>query len=164
MAIVFVQLILMVIGLIIDPPIVKRDPAVVITSSGQQTGNAPEIVETCQQSHTAILVLSLIYNSVIIAGCIILGWMTRQFLDNFNEAERVMFTSFTLMVVWVLFVPLYLNTKRKLQMGVLALGIVLSAFALMAGIFFPQVHILYFRDIKTPGNMYHSKTISILLE
>ena len=109
MAIVFVQLILMVIGLIIDPPIVKRDPAVVITSSGQQTGNAPEIVETFQQSHTAILVLSLVYNSVIIAGCIILGWMTRQFLDNFNEAERVMFTSFTLMVVWVLFVPLYLK-------------------------------------------------------
>ena len=77
MTIVFVQLILVVIGLIIDPPIVKRDPDVVNTSSGQQTGNALEIVETCQQSHTAILVLSLVYNSVIIAGCIILGWMTR---------------------------------------------------------------------------------------
>ena len=147
MTIVLFQLILVVIGLIIDPPIVKRDPAVVITSSGQ-TGNAPEIVETCQQSHTAILVFSLVYNSVIIAGCIILGWMTRRFPDNFNEAERIMFTSFTLMIVWVLFVPLYLNTKRELQMGVLALGIVLSAFALMAGIFFPRVYIIIFQRHK----------------
>ena len=151
----------MVIGLTIDPPIVKRDPDVVNTSSGLQTGNAPEIVETCRQSHTAILVLSLVYNSVIIAGCIILGWMTRQFPDNFNEAERIMFTSFTLMVVWVLFVPLYLNIKLELQMGILALGIVLSSVALMAGIFFPRV---YIRDIRTPGNMHHNKTISILLE
>ena len=148
MTIVFVQLILVVIGLIIDPPIVKRDPDVVNTSSGQQTGNAPEIVETCQQSHTAILVLSLVYNSVIIAGCIILGWMTRRFPDNFNEAERVMFTSFTLVIVWVLFVPLYFNTKRELQMGVLALGIILSSVALMAGIFFPRVYIIIFQRHK----------------
>ena len=148
MTIVFVQLILVVIGLIIDPPIVKRDPDVVNTSSGQQTGNAPEIVETCQQSHTAILVLSLVYNSVIIAGCIILGWMTRRFPNNFNEAERIMFTSFTLVVVWMLFVPLYFNTKHELQMGVLALGIVLSAVALMAGIFFPRVYIIIFQRHK----------------
>ena len=148
MTIVFVQLILVVIGLTIDPPIVKRDPDVVNTSSGQQTGNAPEIIETCRQSHTAILVLSLVYNSVIIAGCIILGWMTRRFPNNFNEAERIMFTSFTLMVVWVLFVPLYINTKHELQMGVLALGIVLSAVALMAGIFFPRVYIIIFQRHK----------------
>ena len=105
--IVFVQLILVVIGLIIDPPIVKRDPDVVNTSSGRQTGNAPEIVEMCQQSHTAILILSLVYNSVIIAGCIILGWMTRRFPDNFNEAERIMFTSFTLVVVCCAFIFQY---------------------------------------------------------
>ena len=147
MTIVFVQLILVVIGLIVDHPVVKRDPDVVITSLNQ-TGNAPEIIETCQQPHTAILVFSLVYNSVIIAGCIILGWMTRRFPDNFNEAERIMFTSFTLMVVWILFVPLYLNTERELQMGVLALGIVLSAVALMAGIFFPRVYIIIFQRHK----------------
>lgn len=59
-----------------------------------------------------------------------------------------MFTSFTLMVVWVLFVPLYFNTKRELQMGVLALGIILSSVALMAGIFFPRVYIIIFQRHK----------------
>ena len=74
--------------------------------------------------------------------------MTRRFPDNFNEAERIMFTSFTLMIVWVLFVPLYLNTESEPQTGVLALGIVLSAFALMAGIFFPRIYIIIFQRHK----------------
>ena len=64
-AIVSFQLLLVLIGLIVDHPVVKRDPDVVITSLNQ-TGNAPEVVETCQQPHIAILVLSLIYNSSLI--------------------------------------------------------------------------------------------------
>ena len=148
MIIVAGQLILVVIGLGVDPPIVKRDPEVVRTSSVQQTGNAPEIIETCQQPHTAIVVLSLVYNFLIIVGCTILGWMTRKFPDNFNEAKHVMFTSFTLMVVWVLFVPLYFSTENEFQTGVLALGIVLSGIALMAGIFFPRVYIIVFEKEK----------------
>ena len=148
MAIVFGQLILVVIGLIIDPPIVKRDPNEVVTSSVQPIGNAPEIVEICQPSHIAILALSVLYNSIIIFGCIILGWMTRKFPENFNEAEHVMFTSFTIMVVWVLFIPLYLYTNRELQIGVLALGIALSALALMAGVFFPRIYIIIFQKHK----------------
>ena len=148
MIIVGGQLILVVIGLGVDPPIVDRDPDEVITSSGQQTGNAPEIIETCQQPHAAILVLSLIYNAIIIIGCTILGLMTRRFPENFNEARHVMFTSFTLVVVWVLFAPLYLYTEHEFQTGILALGVVLSAIALMTGVFFPRVFIIVFQRKK----------------
>ena len=148
MFIVAGQLLLVVIGLGVDPPIVDRDPDEVVTSSGQQTGNAPEIIEICHQPHTAILVLSLIYNGILIIGCIILGLMTRRFPKNFNEARHVMFTSFTLVVVWVLFVPLYLYTEHEFQTGVLALGVVLSAIALMAGVFFPRVFIIIFQREK----------------
>ena len=144
-AIVAGQLILIAIGLGVDPPAVERDPEVVTTSSGQQTGEAPEIIETCQQPHTAILVLLLAYNSLIIVGCTILGLMTMGFPDNFNEAKHVMFTSFTLMIIWVLFMPLYFYTDDEFQSGVLALGIVLSAVALMAGVFFPRVFIIMFQ-------------------
>ena len=145
--IVSFQLLLVLIGLIVDHPVVKRDPDVVITSL-EQTGNAPEIIETCQQPHTAILVLSLIYNSSLIIGCTILGLMTIGFPENFNEAKHVMFTSFTLMVVWVLFIPVYLYTEDEFRPGVIALGIILSAVALMAGIFFPRVFIIVFQKRK----------------
>ena len=147
MAIVAGQLLLVVIGLGVDPPVVERDPDVVRTIYGQ-TGNAPEIVETCQQPHTSLLILSLIYNAFIIVGCTILGFMTRRLPENFNEARHVMFTSFTLIVVWVLFAPLLLSTQDEFQTGVLALGIVLTGFAVMGGIFFPKVFIIVFQREK----------------
>ena len=146
-AIVSFQLLLVLIGLIIDHPVVKRDPEIV-TTSFEQTGNAPEIIETCVQPHTAILVLSLVYNSALIIGCTIFGLITIGFPENFNEAKHVMFTSFTLMVVWVLFIPVYLYTEDEFRPGVLALGIILSAVALMAGIFFPRVFIIVFQKHK----------------
>ena len=148
MVIVTGQLILVGIGLGIDPPVVERDPEVVLTNSGQKTGEAPEIIETCQQPHTVIFVLLLAYNFLIIVGCTILGLMTMGFPDNFNEAKHVMFTSFTLMVIWVLFVPLYFYAEDEFQSAVLALGIVLSAVALMAGVFFPRVFIIIFQKHK----------------
>ena len=147
MAIVAGQLLIVAIGLIIDHPVAVREPDIVRTSPGQ-TGDAPEIAEICQESHTALLVISLVYNFFIIIGSTILGWMTRRFPGNFNEARHVMFTSFTLMVVWVLFMPLYFYTEDEFQSGVLALGIVLSAVALMVGIFFPKIFIIVFQSHK----------------
>ena len=146
-AIVSFQLLLVLIGLIIDHPVVKRDPEVVTTSFGQ-TGNAPEIIETCEPSHTAIMVLSLVYDSALIIGCTILGLKTNRFPENFNEAKHVMFASFTLMVVWVLFIPVYLYTEDEFQLGFLALSIILSALALIASIFFPRIYIIIFQKHK----------------
>ena len=146
-AIVSFQLLLVLIGLIVDHPVVKRDPEVVKTSFGQ-TGNAPEIIETCEPSHTAIMVLSLVFDSALIIGCTILGLMTKGFPENFNEAKHVMFASFTLMVVWVLFIPVYLYTEDEFRPGVLALCIILSALALIVSIFFPRIYIIVFQKHK----------------
>ena len=146
-AIVSFQLLLVLIGLIIDHPVVKRDPEVVTTSFGQ-TGNAPEIIETCEPSHTAIMVLSLVFDSALIIACTILGLMTNGFPENFNEAKHVMFASFTLMVVWVLFIPVYLYTEDEFRPGVLALSIILSALALIVSIFFPRIYIIVFQKHK----------------
>ena len=154
-------MLLALIGLIVGYPVVKRDPEAVITDLNY-TGNAPEIIETCVQPHTAILVLSLIYNSDLIIGCTILGLITMGFPENFNKAKHVMFTLFTfiyiyLMVVWVLFIPVYLYTEDEFRPGVLALGIILSAVALMAGIFFPRVLIIVFQKHKnTPEYVSNS--------
>ena len=142
------ELILVAIGLIVDHPVVTREPDMVLTSSAQLSGNAPEIIERCQETHAAILVILLVYNFFLIIASTILGWMTRRFPGNFNEARHVMFTSFTLMVVWVLFIPLYFSTEDEFQTGVLAIGIVLSAIALMIGVFFPKIFIIIFQSYK----------------
>ena len=141
------QMILVAISLGVDPPLVDRSPDIVRTNP-MQTGNAPEIVETCKEPHLALLILLLVYNFVLILICTILGWMTRRFPSNFNEARHVMFTSFTVMAVWVLFVPLFFVTEDEFRIGILALGIVLSAVGLMVGIFAPKLFIIIFQRHK----------------
>ena len=160
-AIVAGQLILVMIGLGVDPPVVIRNPEVVTTSSGQQNGEAPEIIETCQQPHTAILVLLLAYNFLIIVGCTILGLMTRKFPENFNEVGHVMFTSFTLIAIWMLFVPLLFIDKDTVQSSVLGFGVLLSAVALMAGIFFPRVFTIIFDKHKNTKEYVSQQSYAI---
>ena len=118
MGVVFGQLILVVIGLGIDPPVVKR------ISFIQQAGDAPEIFEICRQPHTAILVLSFTYISSIIFASAILSWIIRKIWSMY------MFTSFTLMVVWVLFQTVYFSAKIEFQTGILAIGIALSYYCI----------------------------------
>ena len=48
----------------------------------------------------------------------------------------------------MVFIPVYLYTEDEFCPGVLALGIILSAVALMAGIFFPRVFIIVFQKHK----------------
>ena len=45
MVIVAGELFLVVIGLGVDPPVIERDPEVVITSSGQQTGKLLKLLK-----------------------------------------------------------------------------------------------------------------------
>ena len=145
MAIVFGHLVLVVIGLIIDPPVVKR---YLNNDVSSELCEAPEVVEICQRPHSAIFVLLVLYCSAILIGCIILSWMTRKFPENFNEAEHVLFTSFTATVVWVLILPLYAFSEPEYINTIDALGSVISAFAIMAGIFFPRVYIIIFQKHK----------------
>ena len=128
MGIVFGQLIIVVIGLGVDPP--------VVTNFIQQAGDAPEIFEICRQPHTAILVLSFMYVSCVIFASAILGWMIRKF----KQIYPYVITSFTLMVVWVLFQIVYFSAKIEFQTGILAIDIVLSATAFMSAIFFQLFH------------------------
>ena len=44
--------------------------------------------------------------------------------------------------------PLYFSTENESQTGVLGLGIVLSAVALMIGVFFPKIFIIIFQRHK----------------
>ena len=146
MAIVFVHSIILVIGLIMDPPIVERNPN---DHGSVELCNAPEVFKICQQYNSAIETLLGVYGFAILVGCVILSWLTRKFPENFNEASHVLFTSFTATIVTVSSVPLLIIfIEDKDYDTINALVGVLNAFALLAGIFFPRVYIIVFQKHK----------------
>ena len=66
-------------------------------------------VLTCGMSNLS-LVLSLLYNMLLIILCTFYAFKTRKIPENFNEAKYIGFTMYSTCIVWLAFVAIYFGT------------------------------------------------------
>ena len=66
---------------------------------------------TCGVSNLS-LVLSLLYNMLLIILCTYYAFKTRKIPENFNEAKYIGFTMYSTCIVWLAFVPIYFGTNN----------------------------------------------------
>ena len=64
----------------------------------------------CKSTNVA-MVLSLLYNMVLIILCTVYAFKTRKIPENFNEAKYIAFTMYSTCIVWLAFIPIYFGTK-----------------------------------------------------
>ena len=72
-----------------------------------------EVVIVCRKEETGFVILSLLYETCIIAVATILGIFSFKFLKNFNEAKYISFCIFSLLVVWLGLIPAYFTTESQ---------------------------------------------------
>jgi hypothetical protein len=89
--IVMAQLIGSLIWLVVDPP----DTAI-------QYPTRTEAVLTCK-ANASHLLISLIYNMLLILLCTIYALKTRKIPENFNETRLIGFTMYSTSVLWLSF-------------------------------------------------------------
>lgn len=68
-------------------------------------------VLTCKVS-TFSLIMSLVYNMVLILLCTLYAFKTRKIPENFNEAKYIGFTMYSTCIVWLAFLPIYFGTNN----------------------------------------------------
>ena len=68
-------------------------------------------VETCGIS-TFSLILSLVYNMILIILCTVYAVKTRKIPSNFNEAKYIGFTMYSTCIVWLAFIPIFFGTNH----------------------------------------------------
>ena len=140
--IVAIQMILIVLSLAIVHPEVERH------TRYDQDGRLglPEVIIVCQKEETAVVALSLFYETCIIAVATILGIFSFKFPKNFNEAKYISFCTFSLLVVWLGLILAYFTTESRpeIQNATLSLFIILSAFGVLCFIFGPKLFIAIF--------------------
>ena len=73
-------------------------------------------VLTCKASQIAIL-LSLVYNMLLIILCTVFGFKTRKIPQNFNEAKYIAFTMYSTCIVWLAFVPIYFGANHDFKVS-----------------------------------------------
>ena len=107
-AIVAGQMVVVIISLIIVHP--ETDRKVRLDQDSKRQLGLPEVVVTCAEERIALIVLSLLYESVLIVVSTVVGVLSFKFPANFNEAKYISFCTFALLIVWVGLIPAYFVT------------------------------------------------------
>lgn len=101
-----IQLIGTIVWLVIEKPDTKEIYPYPLTA-----------VSTCAVS-TFSLMMSLVYNMVLILLCTLYAFKTRKIPENFNEAKYIGFTMYSTCIVWLAFVPIYFGTNNDYKVSV----------------------------------------------
>ncbi|XP_034939802.1 metabotropic glutamate receptor 8-like [Chelonus insularis] len=144
-----IQLIGTIVWLIIEPPDIKEIYPHPLSA-----------VLTCRVS-TFSLMMSLVYNMLLILLCTLYAFKTRKIPANFNEAKYIGFTMYSTCIVWLAFVPIYFSTYNDytIQIASMCMCINISATVALSCLFIPKVYLVLFQPKKNvrPG---HSNTVT----
>ncbi|XP_046396653.1 metabotropic glutamate receptor 2-like isoform X2 [Ischnura elegans] len=94
-------------------------------------------------------IVGLAYPLFLVLLCVVYAARTRKCPGGFNEARYVAFTSYTAIVVWLAFVPLYIaSTSQSIRVVTLAISLSLSGLVQLGCLFFPKMYIVLFKPEK----------------
>ena len=145
LVIVLGQMVIIAAAIAYQVPHVQRDRRL----NSENQNSLPEIIVTCDINPLPFTVVSLLYESAIIAASTILGVLSFKYPANFNEAKYVSFCTFAVLVIWVAFIITYLaitQSMREFQNAIISLGVIMTAFAVLITIFGRKIFIVVFRS------------------
>ena len=111
--------------------------------------NSAELI--CKESPVVYLVVSLSYNFILLVFSTFFAFLARKVPANFNEARYINVTLYTLCIIWIAFIPIYVST---LQFGAIfqttsfIVAIILSASTTLVCIFMPKIYMMIARQRK----------------
>ena len=139
-----VHMALELISLIVVHPDVEKNQV----NDTKNTNDTPIIYLQCTTPHNIIISIQVLYLSALIIGCNTLAVLTIQFPQNFNESKCVAFSTFAIVLIWLVFILSYATIDVQLKPAVISLAIQLSALALLVCLFCPRVFIIIVQSNK----------------
>ncbi|XP_060064901.1 metabotropic glutamate receptor 8-like [Ylistrum balloti] len=107
------------------------------------------LVLKCRASQIAIIV-SLMYNILLIIICTVYGIKTRKIPQNYNEAKCIAFTMYSTCIVWLAFIPIYFGASSdfKIEVTSLCMCVSISATVALVCLFAPKMYIVLLQPHK----------------
>uniref|UniRef100_A0A1I8JEP4 G_PROTEIN_RECEP_F3_4 domain-containing protein n=1 Tax=Macrostomum lignano TaxID=282301 RepID=A0A1I8JEP4_9PLAT len=96
------------------------------------------------------IVVSLLYNMILIVLCTLYAFKTRNIPENFNEAKYIAFTMYSTCIVWLAFIAIYFGSLRNfwIKLTSLCMCISISASVTLCCMFAPKIYIVLFQPHK----------------
>ncbi len=105
----------------------------------------------CGESSDIGLVITLGYNLLLLILSTYFAFLTRTIPANFNEAKFINVTLYTIIIIWLAFIPTYFATASLgslYQSSSLMIAIILSATTTLCCLFMPKVFVLFSHLLK----------------
>lgn len=105
----------------------------------------------CGASSDIGLIVSLGYNLLLLILSTYFAFLARKIPENFNEAKFINVTLYTIIIIWLAFIPTYFATAKLgsvYQTSSLVIAIILTATTTLCCLFAPKVLLLMSQAVK----------------
>ena len=142
LVLIFIQIIIAILWLAIEHPSIEH------------TYNRQITELKCGESSDVGLVVTLGYNLILLILSTYFAFLARKIPENFNEAKFINITLYTIIIIWLAFIPTYFATAKLgsiYKTSSLVLAIILSATTTLCCLFVPKVSVLFKQLVKQKG-------------
>ena len=148
-----IEVAILVVWMAIERPSIKY---IFGTSTGEVT---------CSENPYVGISITLGYNVILLLLTLYFAFRTRHVPERFNETKFINLTSYTLVIIWVAFVPIYFGTASLgsvFQASSQVLAVVLSASVVLGCLLVPKMYTILLNTYK--GSTPQASTKSATLE
>ena len=127
-----IQIVISTVWLGMEPPTVKH------------VFDAHSALIECGENPYVGLSVTLVYNAILLLITLYFAFRTRKVPGNFNEAKFINLTTYSLLIIWIAFIPIYYGTLSlgpTFQSSSLIMGTVLSASVILGCLVVPKMYI-----------------------
>ncbi|XP_007891229.2 G-protein coupled receptor family C group 6 member A-like [Callorhinchus milii] len=112
------------------------------------------ILLQCDEGSNVAFGVMLGYIAVLATFCFLLAFRGRKLPGAYNEARFITFSMLIYLIVWVSFVPVYLNTQGQYLPAVEMVAILASNYGILCCHFFPKCYIICFKKESNTAEEY----------
>ena len=134
-----IQIVISTVWLGMEPPTVRH------------VFDAHSALIECGENPYVGLSVTLVYNAILLLITLYFAFRTRKVPDNFNEAKFINLTTYSLLIIWIAFIPIYYGTLSlglTFQSSSLIMGTVLSASVILGCLVVPKMYIAIRTKLK----------------
>lgn len=115
----------------------------------------------CNEASYSAFGIMLGYIGLLALICFLLAYKGRKLPDKYNEARCITFSMLVYMFVWILFIPIYINTTDGMYLSaVQAVAILSSIYGVITCHLLPSCYILLFKRKTCTREKYLQSTFS----
>ncbi|XP_067839950.1 G-protein coupled receptor family C group 6 member A-like [Heptranchias perlo] len=112
------------------------------------------ILLKCEEGSNVAFGVMLGYIAVLAIFCFLFAFMGRKLPDRYNEAKFITFSMLIYLIVWISFVPVYVNTDDRYLSAVEVVAILASNYGILCCHFFPKCYFICFKKKANTPERY----------